>query len=44
MLRKSVLSAMHGISDGFEDAVHNMNMLAITGKVYPVTEDNVFSC
>lgn len=37
------LAAMHGISDGFEDAVHNMgNVLAITGKVYPVTEDNVF--
>ncbi len=37
------LAAMSGISEGFEDAVHNMgDVLAITGKIYPVTEDNVF--
>ncbi|WP_312653136.1 YvcK family protein [Proteiniclasticum sp.] len=36
------LAAMNGVSDNFEDAVQNMaNVLAITGKVLPVTLDNV---
>lgn len=37
------LAAMNGISDSFEQAVKYMGeVLAITGRVYPVTEDNVF--
>lgn len=36
------LAAMNGVSDNFEDAVQNMaNVLAITGKVLPVTLDNI---
>jgi len=36
------LAAMNGVSDNFEDAVQKMaNVLAITGKVLPVTLDNV---
>lgn len=37
------LAAMNGISDGFEQAVKYMgDVLAITGRIYPVTEDNIF--
>lgn len=36
------LAAMNGVSDNFEDAVQKMaNVLAITGKVLPVTLDNI---
>lgn len=36
------LAAMNGISDNFEDAVKKMgSVLAVTGKVLPVTLDNV---
>lgn len=36
------LAAMNGVSDNFEDAVQNMaNVLAITGKVLPVTLENI---
>ncbi len=36
------LAAMDGVSDNFEDAVQKMaSVLAITGKVLPVTLDNV---
>lgn len=36
------LAAMNGVSDNFEDAVQKMaSVLAITGKVLPVTLDNV---
>jgi len=36
------LAAMNGISDSFEQAVKYMGeVLAITGKIYPVTEDNI---
>lgn len=36
------LAAMDGVSDNFEDAVQKMaNVLAITGKVLPVTLENV---
>ncbi|NMA66405.1 MAG: YvcK family protein [Clostridiaceae bacterium] len=37
------LAAMNGISDSFESAVKHMGeVLAVTGKVYPVTEENVY--
>lgn len=37
------LAAMNGISDSFEQAVKYMgDVLAITGRIYPVTEDNIF--
>jgi uncharacterized cofD-like protein len=37
------LAAMNGISDSFEQAVKHMGeVLAVTGRVYPVTEENVF--
>ncbi|MCX7772714.1 MAG: YvcK family protein, partial [Clostridia bacterium] len=37
------LAAMCGISDSFEQAVKHMGeVLAVTGRVYPVTEENVF--
>jgi uncharacterized cofD-like protein len=37
------LAAMNGISDSFEQAVKYMGeVLAITGRIYPVTEDNIF--
>lgn len=37
------LAAMNGISDSFEQAVQYMgDVLAITGRIYPVTEDNIF--
>ncbi|MGI6085069.1 MAG: gluconeogenesis factor YvcK family protein [Acetivibrionales bacterium] len=37
------LAAMNGISDSFEQAVRYMgDVLAITGRIYPVTEDNIF--
>lgn len=36
------LAAMYGISDSFEKAVTNMSqVLAVTGRVYPVTEEDV---
>jgi len=36
------LAAMHGISSSFEEAVHKMSsVLAVTGKVLPVTLDDV---
>lgn len=36
------LAAMHGISDNFEDAVRKMaSVLAVTGKVIPVTLENM---
>ena len=36
------LAAMNGVSDNFEDAVQKMaNVLAITGKVLPVTLENI---
>ncbi len=36
------LAAMNGISDNFEDAVHKMSsVLAVTGKVLPVTLENM---
>jgi hypothetical protein len=37
------LAAMNGISGSFEQAVKHMGeVLAVTGRVYPVTEENVF--
>lgn len=37
------LAAMNGIYDSFEQAVKHMaEVLAVTGAVYPVTEDNIF--
>ena len=37
------LAAMNGISGSFEQAVKYMgDVLAITGRIYPVTEDNIF--
>ncbi len=37
------LAAMNGISDSFEQAVKHMGqVLAVTGKVYPVTEENIY--
>lgn len=37
------LAAMNGISDSFEQAVSQMGqVLAVTGRVYPVTEENTF--
>jgi uncharacterized cofD-like protein len=37
------LAAMNGISNSFEEAVKYMgDVLAITGRIYPVTEDNIF--
>lgn len=37
------LAAMNGISDSFEEAVKHMGeVLAVTGTVYPVTEENIF--
>lgn len=37
------LAAMTGISDSFEQAVKYMGqVLAVTGRVYPVTEENIF--
>lgn len=37
------LAAMNGISDSFEQAVKHMSeVLAVTGRVYPVTEENIF--
>lgn len=39
------LAAMDGISDGFEEAVRRMSdVLAVTGRVLPVTLDNVMLC
>jgi uncharacterized cofD-like protein len=39
------LAAMHGISSSFEEAVHKMSsVLAVTGKVLPVTLENVRLC
>lgn len=39
------LAAMDGISSSFEEAVHKMsNVLAVTGKVLPVTLDDVQLC
>ncbi len=39
------LAAMHGISTNFEEAVHKMSsVLAVTGKVLPVTLENVRLC
>ncbi len=36
------LAAMHGISNSFDEAVHRMgDVLAITGRVLPVTNSNV---
>ncbi len=36
------LAAMNGISENFEQAVHNTgNVLAVTGRVLPVTEEDV---
>ena len=36
------LAAMNGISDSFEEAVHRMGeVLAITGRVLPVTNENI---
>jgi len=37
------LAAMSGISDSFKQAVKHMGeVLAITGRIYPVTEDNIY--
>ncbi len=37
------LAAMNGISDSFEQAVKHMGeVLAVTGRVCPVTEENIF--
>lgn len=37
------LAAMNGICDSFEKAVKHMGeVLAVTGRVFPVTEENVF--
>ena len=37
------MAAMNGISDSFEQAVKYMgDVLAITGRIYPITEDNIF--
>ncbi|NLM74955.1 MAG: YvcK family protein [Clostridiaceae bacterium] len=37
------LAAMNGISNSFESAVKHMGeVLAVTGRVYPVTEENVY--
>lgn len=37
------LAAMNGISDSFEQAVKYMcDVLAVTGRIFPVTEDNIF--
>lgn len=37
-----LIAALTDLSDGFQPAVHALSdVLAITGKVYPVTEDNV---
>ncbi|MDP4092501.1 MAG: YvcK family protein [Bacillota bacterium] len=39
------LAAMHGISSSFEEAVHKMSsVLAVTGKVLPVTLEDVQLC
>ena len=39
------LAAMDGISSSFEEAVHKMSdVLAVTGKVLPVTLDNIRLC
>lgn len=39
------LAAMHGISSNFEEAVHKMSsVLAVTGKVLPVTLEDVRLC
>lgn len=37
------LAAMNGISGSFEEAVRHMSeVLAVTGTVYPVTEENIY--
>lgn len=37
------LAAMNGISESFEQAVKYMcEVLAVTGRIFPVTEDNIF--
>lgn len=39
------LAAMHGISSSFEEAVHKMSdVLAVTGKVLPVTLEDIKLC
>ncbi|MCR4437007.1 MAG: YvcK family protein [Clostridiales bacterium] len=39
------LAAMHGISKNFEEAVHKMSdVLAVTGKVLPVTLQDIMLC
>lgn len=39
------LAAMHGISSGFEEAIKRVSdVLAVTGRVLPVTLDNVTLC
>lgn len=39
------IAAMNGISDGFEDAIKKMSeVLAVKGRVYPVTLDDVVLC
>jgi uncharacterized cofD-like protein len=39
------IAAMHGISDNFEDAIKKMSdVLAVKGRVYPVTLEDVTLC